>query len=114
LGESRTEQAKQTLGDLRLEQRGLRERWEIPAKYRPGLIKRQILIALDTKSTPRESASAFRCLLGADHVNLEVSAQERQDLVEELIKKLEAIYGLTPDTGTASRNGYAARNGALT
>jgi hypothetical protein len=113
LGASRAEQAKQTLGECRIEQRALRERWPIPHQYREGLVLKQIKIALAPDSTPREAASAFRCLLGADHVNLEVTAQERTDLVEELLKRLEAIYEISPEARATSRNGYAHRNGVV-
>ena len=50
----------------RLLERAVRSRWPIPEKYKEAIIKRQVAIAVDAKSKPREASAAARTILAAD------------------------------------------------
>ena len=47
----------------RLLERAVRSRWPIPEKYKEAIIKRQVAIAVDAKSKPREASAAARTIL---------------------------------------------------
>jgi hypothetical protein len=64
------------LKDSRLEQRAIKQRWPVKDEYREPLMNRQVTIAIDPHSSPKESTSAFRAVLAADLANME---QERRD-----------------------------------
>ena len=49
--------------DTRLIERALREGWPIRRKYRKPIVERQVSIAVDPESSPREATSAARCLV---------------------------------------------------
>lgn len=53
----------------RLLERAVRSRWPIPEKYKEAIIKRQVAIAVDAKSKPREASAAARTILAADKLN---------------------------------------------
>ena len=57
--------------DTRLIERAVKNRWPIPEKYRDAIIKRQIRIAIDPKSSGREARAAARTIIAADKINLE-------------------------------------------
>lgn len=60
----------------RLERRAIRQRFPIKENYREPLVNRQISIAIDPNSSPKEATAAFRAVLVADLANME---QERRD-----------------------------------
>jgi hypothetical protein len=104
------------LKDARLERRALKSRWPIREDVRHGVIIRQSLIATSPDSSPRESSVAARVLLSADGLNLDDEKVQREDLLERLLTRLEAIYGIvegsTANGMASNRNGHA-RNGAV-
>ena len=53
----------------RMLERAVRSRWPIPEKYKEAIIKRQVAIAVDAKSKPREASAAARTILAADKLN---------------------------------------------
>ena len=57
--------------DTRMIERAVRNRWPIPDKFREAIIKRQIRVAIDPKSTGREARAAARTIIAADKINLE-------------------------------------------
>lgn len=57
--------------DTRLLERAVKNRWPIPEKFREAIIRRQIRVALDPKSTGREARAATRTIIAADKINLE-------------------------------------------
>ena len=58
--------------DTRLIERALAERWPIPIQHRAPLIERQVAIATDPTSSPREATSAFVSIMSASRINLEI------------------------------------------
>ena len=68
--------APQGARDTRLIERAIRERWPIKEEWRAGLVARQVAIAGDKKSSPREATSAFRALLEADKINVGLDERE--------------------------------------
>lgn len=62
--------------DTRLVERALRQRWPVPKEVRQALIDRQIAIATNPKSAPREATIAFKAILAAESQN---QADELQD-----------------------------------
>lgn len=57
--------------DTRLLERAIRWGWPIPQKYRKPIVERQVRIALDPLSSPREATSAFRSLVAAEQQNVD-------------------------------------------
>ena len=57
--------------DTRLIAKAIRQRWPIPDQYREAVIKRQINIAINPESKPRESTAAFKSILQAEGQNLQ-------------------------------------------
>jgi hypothetical protein len=100
------------LRDARLEARAVVSRWPIRPDCRQAVVTRQLTIALDPNSTAREASVAERVLLSADGLNLDQEKQAREDLLEQLLSRLEHIYNLTPKDPLAGRNGHVHTNGA--
>lgn len=57
--------------DTRLLAKAIKKRWPIPDEYRESLIKRQVKIAIDPGSSPREATSAFKAIVAAERQNQE-------------------------------------------
>jgi hypothetical protein len=55
--------------DTRLIERAIRQRWPVPEGCRQALIERQIKIATNPKSAPREATIAFKAILSAEAQN---------------------------------------------
>lgn len=68
--------------DTRLIAAAIKQRWNIPEKYRDALIARQVLIASGRveDASPREQTAAFNALLAADAINQqdELAQMDRQ------------------------------------
>lgn len=73
----------------RLLERAVRERWPIDELLRDAIIKRQVSIAIDPKSSPREATSAARCLVQMDALNLQKLDDELRAEIEKIIKERE-------------------------
>jgi hypothetical protein len=72
----------------------LREHWPIGAAARGPLIQRLLMIALDSKSKPRDAVAAAKAVLAASRINLaaidaEIRAAEHEQLAE-IVADLEA------------------------
>ena len=52
-----------------LERKAIKQRWNIPDKYKEAMVNGQVQIAIDPQSTNRDKTSAFRALLSADQMN---------------------------------------------
>jgi hypothetical protein len=76
---------------IRLEQQALRQRWPIKPEHREPLLLRQITIALDPKTPPRQATSAFRTLLSADALNLQDEERRRERLLGEILDCLDRV-----------------------
>lgn len=59
----------------KLERAALIQRWPVPDHYRPALINRQVAIAIDPNTEPREATQAFRAVLAADQMNLDAERE---------------------------------------
>ncbi len=71
------------LNDTRLLERALRERWPIPDQYREPIINRQVRIAMDPNSSPREATSAARCLVSMEQQNADIALKMLDKLVPD-------------------------------
>lgn len=69
--------------DTRLIERALREQWPIPDEFREPIVKRQVRIAIDPHSSPRESTSAARCLVSMQQQNTEAALKALDKLVPD-------------------------------
>lgn len=59
----------------RMLERAARQRWPIPEKYKQAIIARQVKIATDANSKPREASAAARTIIAADRLNIEEEKQ---------------------------------------
>lgn len=59
----------------RMLERAARQRWPIPEKYKQAIIARQVKIATDANSKPREASAAARTIISADRLNMEEEKQ---------------------------------------
>lgn len=62
--------------DTRMIERAISKGWPIPPGKRQALIDRQILIATNPRASRREATSAFRAIVAADKINLELQKLE--------------------------------------
>jgi hypothetical protein len=69
--------------DTRLLERALRERWPIPDQFREPIINRQIRIAMDPASSPREATSAARCLVSMEQQNADIALKMLDKIVPD-------------------------------
>lgn len=102
----------------RIERQALKQRWEIPEKYKPAIINRQVQIAIDPKSSNRESTSAAKALLSMESQNqkdehkvVDVSLQARNIELDELAADLGIEADLIVDgtaTGSVGDSGIEA------
>lgn len=85
----------------RLIERAIKERWDIPEKYRNAILTRVMQDALNEKLSPRERAASQRVVLQMDRINLEairsglnlnvnLSAEDIANLDDE---QLDALIG---------------------
>lgn len=68
----------------RMLERAARQRWPVPEKYKEAIIKRQVQIAIDSKSKPREAAAAARTVLAADRLNQADEHESNQEPQQHL------------------------------
>lgn len=105
----------------RMLERAVRQRWPIPEEYKAAIIKRQAKIAVDPKSTARESASAAKTVLAADRLNQSDEHEDNKEpqqhlhlhqhqpttvnldkLTDEQLDKLEQLLLVANTTTTAA------------
>ena len=67
----------------RMIERALREQWPIPDEFREPVVKRQVRIAIDPESSPREATSAARCLVSMQQQNQEAILKAIDKLVPD-------------------------------
>lgn len=117
--------------DTRMIERALRECWPIAQKKRRPIVERQVAIATDPESSPREATSAARCLASMSAENAAIAlklldkvvpdqhevnhtAEELRAVVDEacrdetyvrLQRERAAQYGAI--AGTNGHNGHA-------
>jgi hypothetical protein len=68
-----------SLGDTRLLERALRERWPISSEFRERIVLHLISIVANKDLSPRERTSAAKALLHADQLNVEQEKMEQLD-----------------------------------
>ena len=66
-----------TKQEIALEQRAIRQQWNIPEELRAEIIDRQLAIASDPETPARDATRAFQAILQANAQNME---QEKRDL----------------------------------
>lgn len=106
----------------RMLERAARQRWPVPEKYKEAIVKRQVQIAIDPKSKPREAAAAARTVLAADRLNQSDEHEDNKEpqqhlhlhqhqpttvdldkLTDEQLDKLEQILLAASSTTTTDR-----------
>lgn len=106
----------------RMIQRAVKQRWPIKPEWREGLLKRQVAIAVDPNSKPREATSAFRAIVSAEaqnqadeippdvppqvavQVNVDSKEREPDYTLGELV---EAIHAADDDLAELVRRAHA-------
>ena len=64
----------------RIERQAVKGRWDIPDKYKDGIVNRQVQIAISPESSNREATSAAKCILSMEGQNqTDEHHQDKQD-----------------------------------
>ena len=71
-------------GEMRLINRAIRNGWNIPEKYKEGIVQTLVQRALDKDSTPRDSNSAARVLATMNGQNIKLTEFMTKDTTPEV------------------------------
>jgi hypothetical protein len=90
--------------DVRLAERALRERWDVPEDIRTPLLRKLAVMALKEQESSRKVASIVRTLLAAGQVNLQsigvsIAAEAHETLKAEVDELKAMVAALKTETG---------------
>src|SRR5947209_8292836 len=77
--------------DMRLYERALCQRWDIPAKMRLEIVTKMSEIMSDEKATRRDRTAAARVLLQASRVELDAIRVAQGAQYEDLVRRMRAL-----------------------
>jgi hypothetical protein len=79
--------------DMRLYERALRQRWNLPAKMRTEIVTMMSAIMSDATATRRDRTAAARVLLQASRVELDAIRVAQGAQYEDLVRRMRALEG---------------------
>jgi len=87
--------------DTRLIELALREGWPIPEKFRRPVVRRQVRIAIDPASSPREATSAAKCIAMMSAKNADIALKLLDKVIpdrHEVNHTVEEIQAIVEET----------------